>query len=407
MNLSWRGVNVLLVVTNTAMFATEGHIIAFAPLQLRELGLDDRSVGVWTGVLVGITMGTALPLGPFWGILAERFSRRAIMLRAYVVLFFSLLVASWAPTLEWVIVGRAMVGLSFGVGGVIMAIQAMVTPARHVGKAVALVQAALPIAGTVGPPFGSLLIPHVGLSGLFLVDAVIVAVAGLALWWYLPEPTGGHKPSSVMGRLGEVSRLSWSLPGVRWNFINQFVNRAGTGTIDAYISVRITQVAADPASAIGWILGAYGALTAVSTWLVGRIADRSDISRIYAWGMLFGAVVCVGIVFAPTLWLVATFAILRAIPTALARPLLVAQLARVVPTQHQTGIFGLFPTVGNVAGLIFPLAAAGLVGSGLWIAFAIGAVGYGASFVTGLKMGRVEERERPRSTTAPASAVAR
>src|SRR3712207_8552120 len=35
--LSWRGVNVLLLSTTTVMFATEGHLIAFTPLQLREL----------------------------------------------------------------------------------------------------------------------------------------------------------------------------------------------------------------------------------------------------------------------------------------------------------------------------------------------------------------------------------
>jgi hypothetical protein len=46
MQLSWRGVNVLLLTTSTVMFATEGHLIAFTPLQLRELGLSDVEVGV-------------------------------------------------------------------------------------------------------------------------------------------------------------------------------------------------------------------------------------------------------------------------------------------------------------------------------------------------------------------------
>ena len=103
--------------------------------------------------------------------------------------------------------------------------------------------------------------------------------------------------------------------------------------------------------------------------------------RLYAFGMLFAAVVTLGIAFAPWLWLIAVLALLRAIPTALARPLLFAHLARVVPSGHQTGVFGLFPTVGNVGGLIFPLAAASVVGYGIWAAFAIGALGYGASFL--------------------------
>jgi MFS family permease len=108
--------------------------------------------------------------------------------------------------------------------------------------------------------------------------------------------------------------------------------------------------------------------------------------------MLFGAVVTLGIAFSPWLWLIAVFALLRGIPTAFSRPLLLAHLARVVPRDHQTGVFGLFPTVGNVGGLIFPLLAAGVVGSGLWAAFAIGALGYAASVASGVKLGRTPDR---------------
>jgi DHA1 family multidrug resistance protein-like MFS transporter len=386
--LSWRGVNYLLLFANIVMFACEGHMIAFTPLQLQELGLSDVEVGVWTGLLVGVTMIFSLPLGPFWGVLAERFSRRAILVRSYVMLAAALLVAAWAEDLLWLVVARALVGLSFGVGGVITATQAMLTPPRHVGRAIATVQAAMPIAATFGPPLGALAIPSLGLRGLFLIDAVVVLLAGLALALLLPEPAGGHKPASLFGRTGEVLRLAWELPPVRWNLINQFFVRAGAGTIESFLSVRITQVAADPAAAIGWILGAYGVLTTVATWLVGRIADRGDIIRLYTAGALFATLIALGLAVAPWLWLIALLALLRAIPTALARPLLVTHLTRVVPTAHQTGIFSLFPTAGNLGGLIFPLIAAAAVSSGIGAAFAIGALGYAASFAAGLRLSR-------------------
>ena len=399
MQLSWRGVNVLLLTTSTVMFATEGHLIAFTPLQLRELGLDEAEVGVWTGILVAVTMSMALPLGPFWGVLAERFSRRAILLRTYVVLAIALLLAAWAEDLAWMVVARAMLGFSYGVGGVITATQAMVTPPRHVGRAVATVQTAMPIAASLGPPLGALAIPLIGLRGLLVVDAVLSLAAGVVVWLLLPEPKDAHKPTSVMGRMGEVLQMAWSTPPVRWNLANQFLVRAGAGTVESYISVRIVQVASDPASAIGWILGGYGVVTTLSTWWVGRLADGPDIVRIYTLGMLSGAVIALGIAFSPWLWVIAIFAILRGISTALARPLLLAHLARVVPRDHQTGVFGLFPTVGNVGGLIFPLIAAGVVGSGLWTAFAIGSLGYAASVVTGVKLGRV--RSAPRDEPVP------
>lgn len=386
--LSWRGVNTLLLATSTVMFATEGHLIAFTPLQLRELGLEDAEIGVWTGILVAVTMSTAVPLGPFWGVLAERFSRRAILLRTYVILALSLLVAAWAEDLTWLVVARGIIGLSYGVGGVITATQAMVTPPRHIGRAVATVQTAMPIAASIGPPLGALAIPEIGLHGLYVIDAIMALIAGAVVAVLLPEPKDTVKPTSVMGRMGEVMQIAWTTKPVRWNLANQFLVRAGAGTVESYLSVRITQVAADPAFAIGWIFGAYGVVTTLSTWLIGRLADRPDIVRLYTMGMLFGAMCTIGIGFAPWLWLIAACALLRGIPTALARPLLIAHLARVVPRSHQTGVFGLFPTVGNVGGLIFPLLATTVVASGLWTAFVIGAAGYAACVAAGIKLGR-------------------
>ena len=390
MTLSWRAVNVLLLATSTVMFASEGHLTAFTPLQLRALGLSDVEVGVWTGILVAITMGMSLPLGPFWGVLAERFSHRAILLRSYVVMAVALLLTAWAPDLISMAVARAILGLSFGIGGIITATQAMLTPARHVGRAVATIQVALPIASSIGPPIGAALVPFTGLRGLFVLDAALVLLAGLSLAFLLPEPRDVRKPPSVLGRMAEVLRISWETPPVRWNLMNQFLVRAGSGTVDSYLAVRITQVAADPTTAIGWILGGYGALTTAAAWFIGQLADRKDIVRLYSFGMLFAAFVTLGLALSPWLWLIAIFALLRAIPTALARPLLFAHLARVVPAGHQTGIFSLFPVAGNVGGLVFPLLAAAVVSQGIGAAFAIGALGYAASFAAGLKLGRVK-----------------
>src|SRR5205823_14286077 len=139
--------------------------------------------------------------GPFWGVLAERFSRRAIILRSQVVLAIALLVAAWAPDLQWLVAARALMGLSFGTGGVIVATQAMLTPSRQVGRAIALVQAAQPIAGSAGPPLGALVIPHVGLRSLLLADAAVLLLGAVALALLLPEPEGGHKPTSVLRRV--------------------------------------------------------------------------------------------------------------------------------------------------------------------------------------------------------------
>jgi predicted MFS family arabinose efflux permease len=395
MKLSWRGVNRLFVGSTMLSFAAEGHLIAFAPLQLRELGLSDAEVAVWAGLLFATTTATSLPLGPFWGVLAERFSRKKIILRSNVFLALALLVAAWAPDVGWVTLSRALVGLAFGVGGVITATQAALTPRRELAGAIAALQAAQPIAHSLGPPFGALVITHLGLRGLFLLDAAVVLLAAIGLMIWLPEPAGAPKPASVLGRTWEVLVMVWRIEPVRWNFGTAFMMRGAMSVVDTYLPVRITQIAADPATAIGWILGIYGACTTAATWLVGRIADRLDPVVVYTRAMVFGGLLALGLVLAPWLWLVALLAILRAVPFALSNILLFTHLARVVPREQQTAIFGLIPTPRNLGSLLFTLVAASLAGLAPTAPLAVAVGTFLLTTLSGLKLQRVTTHDAP------------
>ena len=289
-----------------------------------------------------------------------------------------------------------------------IATQSLITPPRHLGQAIATVQAAMPIAASIGPPVGALLIPTIGLRGLFVLDAVLNLGAVLALILLMPEPENvGVKKSSVLARTREVMGLAWTLKPIRWNFLCAFTLRGATAVVDAYLPVRITQVAADPAlatTAIGWILGIYGALTTAFTWLAGRMADRMDPARLYYRVMLFAMVVTATLAVAPSIWLIAVLAALRSIPVAFSNTVLFAHIARVLPREHQTAIFSMAPLPRNAGGLVFPLlaaVAAGLASSG---ALVIGAVGYGATFLAGLKMAAVTREARGNGRTGASGA---
>jgi DHA1 family multidrug resistance protein-like MFS transporter len=384
--LSWRAVNVLFLCCATVQFAAEGHITAFTPLLLHELGLSSAEVAVWTGLLFVMMMATAAPLAPFWGVWAERFSRRWVVLRSFYFLALALLVTAFAPNIGLLIVSRLLMGLCFGAVGVIIATQSMLTPRNQLGSAIATVQAAMPIAASIGPPLGSLAIPAIGLRGLFVVDAVAVFLTAVALTILMPEPAGRLKRGSVLGRTREILGLVWTSKPVRWNYASTFMLRGATAVVDSYLPVRITQVAADPASAIGWILGIYGALTTAATWLVGRIVDKVDETRLYWRAMLFATLVTTGLAVAPTVWLLGLLAALRSIPVAFSNTVLFAHMARVLPPEQHTPIFSLAPLPRNFGALLLPFLAAAVAGLAPGAALAVGAASYGGTFLAGLRM---------------------
>ena len=393
MRLSWRATNALFLVTTAVQFTSEGHITAFTPLLLHDLGLSDGEVAVWSGLLFGVTMSVAFPLSPFWGVLAERYSRRLMVVRAYYAMALVVLIMAWSPNVAALVAARIVMGLCFASMAMIIAVQSLLTPPRYLGRSIAMVQAATPIAASLGPPIGAYLIPLIGLRGLFLVDAVLNLAAAVALTVLMPEPVGGRsKQGSVLGRTREVLGLVWSIEPVRWNFVSAFLLRGAMAVVDAYLPVRITQVAGDPGqatTAIGWILGIYGALTTAATWLVGRVVDRVDPAKLYWQVMLFGTGVAAGLALAPWLWLIGLLAALRSVPVAFSNTILFAHQARVLPRDLQTVIFSLAPVPRNLGGLVFPLIAAIAAGLAPGAALAVGALSYGGTFLSGLIMSRV------------------
>jgi predicted MFS family arabinose efflux permease len=399
MKLSWQGTNRLFLVCQATQSAADGHLNAFMPLLLHELGLSPAEVAVWTGLLVAVMMATAMPLSPFWGVWAERYSRRPIIVRCYILLAVALLIAAWANDVRWLILVRLLMGLSFGNGGIIIAVQALITPANRLGSAIATVQASQPVAASLGPPLGALAIPLLGLRGLFVVDAVVSLVAGLALWLLLPEPPIETRRGSVLGRTSEVLGFVWRTPPIRWNFFSFFLLRGATSVVDAYLPVRITQLATDPASAIGWILGIYGLMTTLATWLIGRLVDRTEAAVLYWRAMLFATLLTIGMALSPSVWLLGLLSALRSLPVACSNTVLYAHATRILPAAEQTGVLALTPVPRNLAQLVFPLFAALAAGLAPGAALIVGAVSYGASFLGGLRLTVLT-----RATAGPGSA---
>ena len=175
----WRALNGLFLTTTILEGLAFGHINAYSPLFLGELGLSPSEVSAWTGILYAAMTGVAFPLAPFWGPLAERFSRRLVIVRSQYLEAFSYVILAFAPNVWWVLGARILLGLTFGNVSVVIATRAQLTPRRHVGTAIATVQAAMPIAASIGPPAGAWLIDLIGIRGMFLIDAGMALTAAL------------------------------------------------------------------------------------------------------------------------------------------------------------------------------------------------------------------------------------
>ncbi len=147
-------------------------------------GEDTALVGMAMGIY-GLTQG--LLQIPF-GMASDRLGRKPVMVLGLVIFAAGSAMAAWAPTLPWLVAGRALQGAG-AISAAVTALLADQTRDVVRTKAMALVGASIGLVFALSLVLSPLLAAYLGLHGLFAMTATL-ALGGIAvvLWWVPPEP---------------------------------------------------------------------------------------------------------------------------------------------------------------------------------------------------------------------------
>ncbi len=336
----------------------------------------------WTGLLAAAPLLVAAPLSPFWGVLADRYSRKVVILRCLLLESVAYTLAALSQDV-WQFLGvRFLLGLTFGGNAVILAIMAALVPARWLGLSIGITQMMFPLGNSVGPLLGSGLIAWLGLRGMFAVNAGMACTALLLVTLCYREPPRDHDRSlGLLQRLRAVVGVSWREEPIRFAFGIFALFSGGWTLVTAFIPVLIARVYAgeNVALAIGLIMAANGAVAGLAAPVAGRLADRVGPTRLITFNMAGLVLMSVLLVFAASPLAVAAAMLLGAIPYGASNTALYAHLARVTPREHMTAIMGLSPLARNSAMLAAPLLGALAAGIDLQAVFVTAVLIYGAA----------------------------
>lgn len=158
--------------------------------------------------LVGLAMGayglTQAMLQVPLGMASDRLGRKPVILAGLALFVVGSLVAAWAPSLPWLVAGRSIQGAG-AISAAVTALLADLTRDQVRTKSMALVGISIALMFALSLVLAPVLVPHIGLSGLFVMTAVL-ALTGMAVvaWVVPPEPLEHLAPSR--GGLREVLR---------------------------------------------------------------------------------------------------------------------------------------------------------------------------------------------------------
>ena len=167
-------------------------------------GDDPALVGLAMGIY-GLTQGfLQIP----FGVASDRYGRKRVMVIGLVIFAAGSILAALAPTMAWLVAGRALQGAG-AISAAVTALLADQTRDVVRTKAMAMVGASIGLMFAISLVLSPLLNAVLGLSGMFALTAVL-AVSGIAvvLWWVPAEPAkhAEELPAKLGASLAAVLR---------------------------------------------------------------------------------------------------------------------------------------------------------------------------------------------------------
>ena len=163
-------------------------------------GDDPARVGLAMGIY-GLTQG--LLQIPF-GMASDWLGRKKVIVAGLLVFALGSFLATWAPDLNWLIAGRALLGAG-AISAAVTALLADTTRDEVRTKAMAVIGGSIALMFALSLVLAPWLAAAIGLGGLFALTGML-ALLGIAvvIWWVPPEPL--HPVDRPRGSLAEVLR---------------------------------------------------------------------------------------------------------------------------------------------------------------------------------------------------------
>lgn len=341
----------------------------FLPLYVRELGAQDLSTtALWSGLVIGAGPLTAALVAPLWGIAADRFGRRPVVILSLAAFGMLQLAFAFATTIVHLLLIRIAIGLFGGLVNSAMALAVIDCPPEKIGQVIGRLQAAQFIPLAIGPVIGGVLADRFGLRTNFVLAAFLSLVACLviSMLYHSVETrvrdTDAPTPvtTSSATSLWSLFRMPAILVVMTVLFVGQFVDRSFSPILPIYVAV-LDAPAAMLASTAGLIISAGALATAISANLSGHLSTRFETRALLVIALVSGALLTLSISIVNSVWQLFVLRIFLGLLAGGAITLAYTFGARHVAQRNLATVFGIFGS-STMLGSGVSFLSSGLVG---------------------------------------------
>jgi len=359
--VDWRRNVVALFVGQVAAMFGLSFTFPFIPLFLRnELQMTDpHQLAVWSGVAsAGLGVGLFVS-GPVWGMVADRYGRKPMLVRAMLGGAITVLGMGLSTNVAELVIFRIAFGLLSGTTPVAIALAASETPTDRVPFALGWISAAGAFGTALGPAVSGAVAGFLGLRATYFVGAAIEALAVIPVLLVVRET---RRPR---GASGERTRGGWrdvralgrqTMAVVSLLLVVQALYLTVAGAMQPLLVLRIVAIFAAGATVVtGVAFTLSGVGTGFAAALYSRAAARTGHRRAAVIASLLMASAVIGMAAGGSLVAILPAVAIFGVASGTLAPGIATMLSLETPAHIRATVFGFVQSATAVGLIVGPL----------------------------------------------------
>lgn len=362
----WQRTLAVMVIAQTFSILGFSFVIPFLPLYVQELGIHGVAhVTLWAAFLSAATAIGMAVTAPIWGVLADRYGRKIMVVRAAFSAALLIGLMGLVTSVYQLLLLRLLQGVFTGTVSASQALVSSQTPRNRLGFALGLMQTAVFVGNSAGPLLGGLVVQAVGFRLSFLVAAVLLLTCALlAAFLVHEEPLFGEQQERPQLRVFAGMREALLAPAllsmIGALFAVQFAITQVFPILPQFVQY-LQGSAGHAAVATGLILAGAGAAGAFSSTAVGWFSDRVGHKTILVMAALAASLISIPQYFVTTTWQLGVLRVADGFALGAMLPSASAILASLVPPERRGAAYGLAASANAVGIAAGPLTSAAVV----------------------------------------------
>ena len=351
--IDWRQNLFFVWISQFLSMAAFSSSYTFLPFYLQEIGLNQAEVNWYFALICGLGNLAFAIAAPLWGVLADRYGRKMMLLRANFGAALLIPVMGLLTDPDWLVIHRIACGVVTGTIAAAQTLTLSTTPEEKRNLALGVLSSAIYSGGTIGQFLGGPLVSWIGFSMTFLVSGILLGLSGVLVLLFARE--NFHPVERRFCFRFEIPRFGrvWML---FFLFFFLCVSRDFGGL---YTVILVDEVMGDHQTALryaGYLSGIASIAAILSGVLLGYMADRMKLLPLLVVALALGALLRFPQGMAGDFQSLLLYSCLFTFCCAGLEPLLQSWLAGVTPASEHGRYFGwaaCFKAVGWSAASLF------------------------------------------------------